>query len=318
MVDVITIGSATIDAFGTIGCRTEDYKLGDKVLVEKLVFEAGGGGINSAIALRRMGIDTAFLGKLGHDHNAFKLKHELKKEKVKIISTGASEEKTAFSFILKSRKEKDRVIFVHKGASDHLRYTDFRKFELDARWIYMATMLEESFRTCEKIAEYAKRKNIKLMFNPSSYLAKKGKKHLSKILSAATCLVLNRSEAKLLLKAKDDKIRKMMMSLSGLGPEIVVITEGNKGANAFDSKKLYRLPAYKVNVVNTAGAGDAFASGFLAGLLHKDDTVHALQMGMANSASVVQYYGCRNKLLTHRQAHSFIKKRKEKVIVQEL
>ena len=59
MYDVITIGSATIDAFPSISEKIKDLKLGEKVLVEDLKFEPGGGGINSAIGLSRMGINTA-------------------------------------------------------------------------------------------------------------------------------------------------------------------------------------------------------------------------------------------------------------------
>ena len=83
MVDVITIGSATVDAFIDISKSVKKVKLGDKVLIDNLDIEVGGGGINSAVALRRMGLSVAFLGKIGHDHNAFKILHELKKEKVK-------------------------------------------------------------------------------------------------------------------------------------------------------------------------------------------------------------------------------------------
>lgn len=311
--EVITIGSAAVDVFGTIGCKIKECKLGDKVLVEELNFDVGGGGVNSAIALSRMGIKVGFLGKLGHDHNAFKVLHELQKEKVKVIKTGISEEKTAWSYVLKSKKENDRIIFVHKGASDHLDYSDFPKKVLKVKWVYMATMLEKSFETCEKIAGYCLKNNVNLMFNPSTYLAEEGARHLKNILKATTCLVLNKSEAKLMLKTDNDNCKEIIELITTLGPKMVVITEGPKGATAFDGSKFYKLNAYKVRVLNTAGAGDAFASGFLAGLLHKMSTKHALEMGMANSASVVQYYGTRNKLLTHRQAHKFIRSRREKV-----
>ncbi len=318
MYDIITIGSATVDVFGVIGPKIKECKLGDKVLVEKIDFETGGGGINSAVSLSRMGLRTAFLGKLGHDHNAFKILHELKKEKVKFIKTKPSKQHTSYSFILKSTQEADRIIYTHKGSSDDLSYHEFNKKELKTKWIYLATMRKKSFKTAEKIIKYAKKNNIKIMFNPSTYLALQGKFHLKKILKAANILVLNKSEAKLLLRTKSNSIMDILKALKKTGPEIVVVTEDAKGINVYDGERLYCLPAYKVKVVSTAGAGDAFASGFLAGILHKKDIVHALELGMANAASVIQYFGTKNRLLTYKQANKFIRRRKEKVIIKEI
>jgi len=318
MYDVITIGSATVDVFALIPQKFRQINLGDKVLIEQMEFEAGGGGINPAIALSRMGLKTAFLGKLGDDYNAEIVLQELKHEKVKVIRTNPSEYPTSFSFIINSEQEKDRVLFAYKGASDHLLYNDFHKSELRTKWIYLATMLKKSFRTAKKIARYAQKNNIRLLFNPSTYLAAKGKFYLRSILKATTILVLNKSEAKLMLKTASEDIMHILKGLYSLGPKIVVVTEGAKGVAAYDGSSMYSLPAYQVKVVSTTGAGDAFASGFLAGILHKNDLVHALELGMANAASVIQYYGAKNKLLTYIQAKKFINSRKEKVIVRRI
>ena len=146
MYDVITIGSATVDVFAVIPQKFKQIKLGDKVLIEGIAFETGGGGINSAVALSRMGLRTAFLGKLGHDYNAFKILHELKKEKVKFIKTSPSEYPTSYSFILNSRQEKDRVLFAYKGASDYLSYNEFSKSELNTKWIYKQNPQTQSIK----------------------------------------------------------------------------------------------------------------------------------------------------------------------------
>jgi len=318
MFDVITIGSATVDVFAKVSKGFKEINAGDKVLVNDLKFETGGGGLNSAVALQKMGLKTAFLGKLGHDLNAFKIIHELQKERVRIIRTEPAEAKTSYSFILESSKQKDRVIYTHKGASDYLSIHEIDIKKLNTKWIYMATMLKQSFKTCEKIAQFAKKSKINLMFNPSTYLAAKGKNNLKKILDAATILVLNKSEAKLLLKTKNNNIDYLLESLKRLGPKIVVITEGPKGMHAYNGTYSYFMHAYKVKVISVAGAGDAFASGFLAGMHKKEDIAHALELGMANAASVIQYYGTKNKLLTYKEALDFIKKNKNRIVKKRL
>ena len=56
MLDVITVGSATMDVFSTIGQKVRECKLGDKILVTDIAFQTGGGGINAAAGLSRMGL----------------------------------------------------------------------------------------------------------------------------------------------------------------------------------------------------------------------------------------------------------------------
>ena len=308
MYDVITIGSSTVDVYGLVDKGYKQIKKGDKVLVSEMDFEIGGGGVNSAIGLKRMGLKVGFLGKLGNDHNAHLIKKELKNEKISMIETKPSDDFTSYSYILVSKKDGDRIIYHYKGASDDLKKVSLNK--LKTKWIYMATMMKDSFNTCEKIAKHAKKKGIFLLFNPSTYLAAKGKRYLGTILKNTEALVLNKSEAKLLLKSKSNDIVYIVRALYKLGPKIVAVTEGKKNVHAYNGECLYTLKPYNVKVVATAGAGDAFTSGFLAGIIHKNDFKHALELGMANAASVLKYYGTKNKLLTYKQALKFIKTHK--------
>ena len=306
--DVINMGSATVDIYNVMSCKIKECIPGDKILVEKLDYEIGGGGVNSGIAFSRMGLKTAFLGKIGHDHNGVRIIHELRKEKVDFLHMKPSKLRTSQSVILTSTKDKDRIIYAYKGASDDISYREIDLSKVKTKWVYMATLLGKSFSTAEKISAYCKNKGIKLMFNPSSYLARKGKK-LSKILKNTDILVLNKKEAQLILKSKSTDVKRLVLLLFRMGPKAVVVTDGPRGIVAYDGR-WYHNKAYKVKVVSTAGAGDAFASGFLAGLIHKQDVEHALKVGMANAASVIQYYGTKNKLLSERQAHNFIRNRK--------
>ena len=70
---------------------------------------------------------------------------------------------------------------------------------------------------------------------------------------------------------------------------------------------------HKVKVVETTGAGDAFASSFLSGLLKKNDIKFALKLAIINAESVIQYHGAKNKLLTYREALKILKKMPVKI-----
>ena len=92
-------------------------------------------------------------------------------------------------------------------------------------------------------------------------------------------------------------IKEVLKIINSLGPNIVVITQGSKGARAFDGKNFYHCPAKKIKVVQSTGAGDAFISGFLAEYIKKACIYRALKKGIVNSGAVLSKIGAQNGLL---------------------
>jgi sugar/nucleoside kinase (ribokinase family) len=315
--DVLCVGSAVLDNFLIVDQSLKSIRLGDKVLVTKMEKHSGGGATNSAAALAKLGLKVKLLSKLGSDHDADFVVKEMKEYGIKNICLSRSKHNTNFSTLISSTKEKDRIIYAHKGASKDLTKKDFKKSQLNARWIYLATLMGKSFQISKMITQYAQKKKINVLFNPSSYLAKKGKKILKPILQATTILVLNKEEAQALLGTKENSFQKLLIGLNKLGPQIVVITNGWKKMAALKDNWMYSLTPSKVKVVHTAGAGDAFNSGFLAGLIKKYSFADALRLGQVNSYSVIQHIGTKNKLLTEREALRMMKKYKIKIGCQK-
>ena len=322
MYDVITVGSATLDVFAKtkfselikiMDSKGETdllaYPTGSKILIEELEFTTGGGGTNAAVALSRLGHKTAWLGKLGKDENSDYILKKLKEEKVDSLAV-RGKAYGGYSIILDSI-EHDRTILAYKGANDELDFKEVPLKRLKTRWFYFSSMLDRSFQTLEKLAYYAEKNNIRIAFNASSYLAKKGPNYLKNILKRTDIFILNREEASYLAKGKDTK--ELLRKLSLLGPKIVAITDGKNGAFVFDGKRFYTAMPHKVKVVETTGAGDAFASSFLSGLLKKNDIKFALKLAIINAESIIQYHGAKNKLLTYREALKILKKMPVKI-----
>jgi ribokinase len=322
MYDVITVGSNTVDVFArtkfselikimdTKGERDLlAYPTGSKILIEELNFTTGGGGTNTAVSFARLGHKVAYLGKMGKDENADFIINSLKKEKVDLI-VSRGEGYPGYSVILDSL-EHDRTILTFKGCNDDLKFSEIPLKKLKTKWFYFSSMMNESFKTLEKLIKYAKKHNIKIAFNPSSYLAEKGKDYLKDVLSNTDILILNRYEAKLLVGLSS--IENMLKSLRELGPKIAVITRGKKGVFAFDGEYFYEGKPNKIKVVETTGAGDAFASSFLSGIIKKNDVGFAIKLGMTNAESVITYHGAKNKLLKYKDALQILKKRPIKV-----
>ena len=70
--------------------------------------------------------------------------------------------------------------------------------------------------------------------------------------------------------------------------------------------------------METTGAGDAFASSFLSGIIKKKDIVSSMKLGMTNAESVIQHHGAKEKLLTYKEALQVLKKRPIKVIKKKI
>lgn len=316
MFDVICVGSTTLDTFLTIHQKLSSVTYGSKILIKHLETHTGGGGSNSAAALAKLGLKVGYLGKLSKEDNSKLIRQEFHQNKIKILNQKRSFLPTDQAFILNSEQEKDRVIYIYKGASDDLTVNDLPK-KLETKWFYLATLLGKSFPVLTYLAKYAQKNKIKTLFNPSTYLASQGLKKLKPILENTSILILNKGEASFLLKTKNNQTIFLLKVLKKIIKEIVIITDGPKKVMVFDGKTLYSAQPPKVKVIHTAGCGDAFNSGFLAGLIKTGKIESALSFGLANASSVAQHLGTKNKLLTERETEFFIKKHKIKVIKEK-
>jgi len=305
MTDVITIGSATVDHFMTIEQPFSSIKAGDKILIKAAQTYSGGSASNAAAALSMLGLQVKMLAKLGQDHDAEFILGEMKKYNVANICRHRSRHHTDFSTIISSTKEKDRIIYTFKEASRDLEAGDFEEKDLAASWLYLGSLMGKSFAIGTKIV---KNTNSSVLFNPSLYLAQKGKKSLAPILTKTRILVLNLEEAQAVLKINSGKMDVLLQALHQLGPEIVIITNGEKSVHALYKNIIYSLQPPKIKIVHTAGAGDAFTAGFLAGIIKKYSFEDALRLGQVNALSVIQHIGCKNKLLKEKEGKMWMGK----------
>lgn len=306
--DVVTMGSATQDVFVKTEAETiklcnhnqcEEllaYPLGSKILIKELDYHIGGGGTNTATTFARQGLKTGWLGKLGRDSAGLAVHKLLKQEGVAFLGSVGS--KTGYSVILDSEAD-DRTILTYKGANSTLTLASVGKLldTLTARWLYCSSLLDESYKTMMAVMRHLKRRGSRLAFNPSSYQAEQGLEKLSPVLKLLDVLILNKEEAQLLTKTKVNDSRKLLKLLRQAGPDIVVITDGAHGAHVLADRYLFTGVTPDCEVVETTGAGDAFASGFVAYLVRNKSIREALLAGMLNAEHVVAHLGAKNDIL---------------------
>ncbi len=304
--DITAIGSAVMDVF----LKSPEFKpgeplpVGDKLEVEELYLTTGGGGTNTATGLARLGLKTACIARFGDDLFGKFVERELEKESFDkdylMVRLG---DKTDYSTII-VYPDGSRVILVHRGKT-RLDETGFPWQILDeTKWLYIAS-LEGNVDLLTQVVTKAKEKGVKVALNPGSRELKEHDKLLS-LFPKIEVLVLNLEEAMLFTGEKEEK--QVFAKISRLGPKIVVVTNGRKGAHLFSQGKHFFSEAFKGQTVDELGAGDAFSSGLVAGLVKGFSLEESLKLGMANGASVVTKIGAKTALLRENEIKEWLGK----------
>jgi sugar/nucleoside kinase (ribokinase family) len=263
-------------------------------VADRVFTTCGGGAANAAVSAARLGLKSAAICRIGDDEHGKIVWHNFKDNKVdtSLIKID-SKNKTAFSTILTiDNASKEHIAFVYRGANAEFSAKDINIDKLKTDWLYVTSLPKVGWT--EILSKLTKtKKNI--VWNPGNEQLK-DMVNLKKFLPEVRVLILNRDEALEFKKLKD--IKGLLKYVFGLGPKLVVITDGANGAYAFDGKKYYFLKARSGKVINTLGVGDAFGSSLTSALICDKNIKEALEWGIKNSASVVTKIGAQAGLLT--------------------
>lgn len=329
MNDVITFGSATRDLF----IKSKDFKtlksnkfitgeglcfsLGSKIQIDDLFFATGGGGTNAAATFAKQGFRTAYVGRAANDPGGNAIKQELKELGIKDFISIDKDKKTAYSIILTEKK--GRTILVYHGAPHELKKEDIPFNKLKAKWFYIAGLSGKSAKTLAPIVNFAEKNKIKIALDPGRSQISLGWKRNKNILSKLDVLKLNQEEAALLTGLPYYKEKQIFKKLDEIIPGIVAITKGPRGVVASDGKYIYSAGVFKEKkYIDRTGAGDAFGSGFVAGLMRTNKVEEAIRLGSANGTSIVEYMGAKNGILSKSQYRKEKRWKEIKIIKQKL
>jgi len=164
---------------------------------------------------------------------------------------------------------------------------------------------------------FSEHPEVKLAFQPGTYQIRLGANKLAYFYQRAAVFFCNKEEAERILETPNTEIKFLLKGMANLGPKIVVITDGPKGAYAFDSSTslttggaIWQMPIYPdpKPPYSRTGAGDAFSSTFTVALVLGLSIPEALQWAPINSMAVVQQVGARAGLLKRTELEALLKK----------
>jgi ribokinase len=341
---VLTVGGAMIDTVAVIdstriermSMRNADSSFllleeGRKTEAEDISTHVGGGGINAAVALARLGLDTAVIAKLGRDARAETILNRLMDEGVSTRYARRDERAPTGASVIISAHERNAAVFTFRGANTLLEPQDLRDDAFAVDLVYISNLSNKSADCFPDIVRSAKRHGALVATNPGiRQLSARGGPFME-CLPLIDILSINRAEAEVLVPGLTSRFGEggpplplapgeeppelevrglagggFQMSLAaflnavrGLGAANVLLTDGAGGAFLKTAEHTIFCPALRLDsIASTAGAGDAFSATFAAYVALGREPEEALRAATINAASVVGHVDTQSGLMT--------------------
>lgn len=299
---ILVVGSSNVDFILRI---PRFHQPGETLLSDNVRIFFGGKGANQAIAAKRLGGRVSFITKLGNDHygqtyrwylaqNGLSRKCLLKEERLP----------TGMAFVELVPSGENRIV-VSPGANGFLTSRDLKN--LESTWKepkVLVVQLEIPVTTVKTSLRMAKEHNALTLLNPSPPV-----RLSSEMFSLVDFLVPNEWEAQHLSGEKlkrDLDLPKIAKKLLNMGPKNVVITLGPKGLFFMNKEQEIRMKAFRVKVVDSTAAGDAFMGGLACALSEGQPISEVLRFASAAGALAATKLGAQPSLPFRKELEEFL------------
>jgi len=272
---------------------------GGKYVPDEFIQCFGGGGANVSASLAKQGFNTMLWTHVGNDTFGRQAVRNLKKQKVKTKLIKFKASHTPISSILLSASG-ERTIINYRSDADLIQMNNAVRREMKKRdWIFMSSLARCPKKDKLSFLKYAKKQGQKifLSLHGSEYL--KGYHYLKPYLSLCDILHLNAHEIADIYggNAPDFNFKKTNFS-NKLKIPLLLVSYDIHGSYAYTKDKIIYQPIIKEKrKIDTTGAGDAFASGFLGEYIKTDSIERALLFATKNATSVIEHLGAQNGLI---------------------
>jgi ribokinase len=339
----LTVGGAMIDTIAIIADdRIERMTMlnadssfllleeGRKTEAREISTHVGGGAVNAAVAMARLGLDVSTLVKLGKDDRAETVLAHLLQEGVSTRWALRDRRAPTGASVLVSSHDRNAAIFTFRGANTLLEDADLRSEAFAVDVVYVSSLSNESADAFPAVIRQAKAQGALVAANPRVRQLSSRGPVFHEALARIDILAVNRTEADVLvpglvarfgeggralpLEPGETPPRLLARGLTGgghemslaaflaalcqMGPRFVLITDGRHGAFLGTRDAIYFCPIRETKVAGTAGAGDAFNATFTAHIAIGWKPEDALRAAAVNAASVVGHVDTQTGLLS--------------------
>jgi ribokinase len=287
VLDIIGFGALNVDRLYRVD---RVARAGEEIFITGYYETPGGSAANTVVGLSRLGIKVGYIGKVVNDREGLLQLESLREEGVDTRGVVVSEEgRSGYVVGVVDRKGR-RALYVNPGVNDALGFEEIDlNYAGKTNFLHLTSFLgEKPFEAQKKLINTLL--DVQISFDPGEIYARKGLPALKAIIRKSFVIFLNERELRILT---GEDFRSGSKVLLKEDVRVVAVKLGEKGCYITDGMEEHLIDAYKVNVVDTTGAGDAYCAGFLYGLLAGKDLYTCGKLGNFVASYKIRKIGAR-------------------------
>lgn len=311
LVDIMTKlpNDSTLEKFGL---RKGSMQLSDREFAEEInnatasyekFQSSGGSAANTIHGIASLGGNAGYIGKVGDDEFGEFFSKDMKANGIEPFML-KSKTDTGRAIALIS-PDSERTFATYLGAAIELSDSDLKADQFnDYKILHIEGYLVQNHALMLKAAELAKANNMKISIDMASYNVVEDNLEFLKdyVTNYVDIIFANEEESKAFTgKEPEDSINELAEQC-----EIAVVKIGSKGSLVKSNGQVYRIDPIKVNPVDTTGAGDLFASGFLYGLTNNFSLAKCGDLGSLCAGKVIEVIGAKMSIETWQEIKKLI------------
>lgn len=284
---ICVIGSCSMDLVVTSEKRPG---AGETVLGESFKTVPGGKGANQAVAAARLGAQVTMIGRVGDDHLGTTILQNFKDNDVNVdyVEPVTDMESGTAHIIL---AEGDNSIIVVKAANDHVTPAYVAQ-AIDVIKTSDIVMIQQEIpeETVTYVSQICADANVPLLLNPAPA------RHVNEtVINNLSYITPNEHEAGIVFEGLtlEEALRQH--------PNRLFVTESSNGVRYYDGQQEVVVPTYKVDAVDTTGAGDTFNAAFGVALAEGQSLQDALRFGNRAASLSVTKFGAQGGMPTRQE-----------------
>jgi len=306
--EVVVYGSTALDIYGFIERLPE---LEESTYIQETGRYPGGMGANVAVALARLGVPTAFVGKIGSDLAGRLVLDNLRKNEVDVSNVIPTRLVSLQTWILTDREGKRRLLTL--GSPDAaMSLASPTEIDWDAtkksRIVYIG---EVFFEVASILASFAKSQGKTVIYRPGIHYLRLGFGKIHSVLKNTDIFILNNAGWTILRKSSKERME-TGADLLKHGPNVIIVTKGPDGCAVYTREERFDMPVprdlqARFETLDPTGAGDSFTAGVIKGLLEGWGLKRAILYGQVAAAITCSRMGATPAFPTSEETESVFK-----------
>ena len=287
--DVIGFGALNIDMLFKVERLAGDE---EESFINNYTETCGGSAANTMVGLARLGCKVGFIGKVANDREGNLQLDCFKTEGVDTKGIAQAKKGKSGSVMGFVDSKGARALYINSGVNDQIEFRELQApYITQTQFVHLSSFVgEKSFRTQKKLLSFLP-DSVKISFDPGSLYAQKGFSAIEPIIQNSYVMMPNEVELQLITGEREVPKGAEMLLQSGV--KVVAVKLGTKGCYVTNGQEKQMIQPFKVLVVDTTGAGDAFNAGFLYGLIHDKSLAECGRLGNYVAAQSITKMGAR-------------------------